>query len=171
MAECYVIHLLSVKYWQYLFFNDKEVLYVVKFYVKQTLPVFFFLGYFLWNIVAQNLQPITTNLADFLEIRANSILHKFTETVDLVLEHDIDILILCPCNTFKITNYTKGGTAIAIKNFIPHLLPDPVALQHTESTTIILSNTQNQRLQLSFIYIPPSKPFHAPDFFQLQPSS
>lgn len=114
---------------------------------------------------------------------ANGISSKIIETTDFLIQHDVDVLLLQethlrPCNPLKFPNYTVyrsdrlvgrgGGTAIAIRNSLPHSLPDPqIILSQAEATSIFIPNTHFQHLQLSSVYLAPTRDFCNLDFLNL----
>lgn len=111
---------------------------------------------------------------------ANSVLNKRQEVPVFLQDYQIDILLLQetflrPCHSWKIPNYSiyrtdrtngpGGGTAIIIKNSLPHHLPTSLpTLQNTETTSIQIPIGNNLFLLLTSAYIPPSQPFSCHDF-------
>lgn len=114
---------------------------------------------------------------------ANSIRNKKYEFEMFLQDHSIDVALLQetwlrPCNNLKIPNYTvyrndrldgpQGGTAIVIRNTLIHYLPEnPLNLNHTEATTVIIPTERNSSLQITSVYIPPLQPFSPGDFHEI----
>lgn len=111
---------------------------------------------------------------------ANGVLNKQQEIPFFLQDYQVDVLLLQetflrPCHSWKIPNYSiyrndrengaGGGTAIIIRNSLPHHLPTPAPiLQTTETTTIQVPIASNLSLQLTSAYIPPKQPFSRRDF-------
>ncbi|GFY62038.1 putative RNA-directed DNA polymerase from transposon X-element [Trichonephila inaurata madagascariensis] len=101
---------------------------------------------------------------------ADSIVNKFNELENFVIEHDPDVIalqetMLRPCHSLNLPNYKTyrtdrlthrgGGMAILIKNSIPHHILD-IKTHSIENTTLNIEGDRN--ITISSIYRPPRSP-------------